>query len=893
MTIPILATKLYIPPRRANAVTRPRLIERLNGGLHRKLTVIAAGAGFGKTTLVGEWLAGCERPVAWLSLDEGENDPARFLTYLFAALKTIGKQGEEIARRLPESSPLPPIESIVTALLNEIAAVPSPFVLVLDDYHVIKTEPVDRVVALLLERMPPHMHLVIATREDPRLPLARLRVRDQLTSVRAADLRFTCPEAADFLGRVMGLTLSLEDVSLLESRTEGWIAGLQLAALSIKEQQDASSFIQSFTGNHSFVLDYLVEEVLNRQSASMQAFLLHTSILDRLCGPLCEAVLGGRVGESGGPPASGQVILDELERANLFLVPLDHERRWYRYHQLFADLLRQRLRQSIAMTAGDEERAVAELHRRASEWYEDNGLELEAFRHAVAARDIQRAARLAEGEGMPLHFRGASAPVREWLDGLSKEELDARPGLRVIQASVMLMAGQSAGVEPLLQAAEASLPGGVPDVKIRDVIGHMASIRATLAVSRHEADTILAESRRALEYLHPDNLPVRTAAVWSLGYAYELQGDRTGAGRAYAEALTVSRRIGHVMITLMASLGMGHIQELENELEAAAESYRSVLKIAGDPPLPAACEAHLGLARIWYEWNDLDSARHHGELAAQLAQRIELADRVVAAEAFLARLKLAQGDSSGAAAIIRKADRYARQHHFVKAMPLIAEAHVLVLLRQGELAAAAHLAQKNGLRLSRTRVYMAQGDAAAALALLEPMRAQAEAEEREDERLKVTVVLAAALHAHGDKLKAAHMLRDALTMGEPGGFIRTFTDEGIPMKVLLTGAAADGTMPEYAARLLAACEAEEEREADSGTLRRSASRPAVLLIEPLSERETEVLRLIAQGLSNRDICDRLYLAMSTVKGHNRNLFDKLHVKRRTEAVARARELGLL
>ncbi len=456
MPAPILATKLYIPPPRPEVVHRPRLIERLNEGLHRKLTLISAPAGFGKTTLVSEWLAGCERPAAWLSLDEGDNDPARFLAYLVAALQTIAANvGEGVLGVLQSPQP-PPTESVLTTLLNEITTVPDDLVLVLDDFHVIDAKPVDDALTFLLEHLPPQVHLVIATREDPHLPLARLRVRGQLTELRAADLRFTPSEADEFLKGVMGLNLSAEDVAALETRTEGWIAGLQLAAISMRGHEDAASFIESFTGSHHFVLDYLVEEVLQQQPESVQTFLLRTSILDILCGPLCDAVLLD-------PSASGQETLEYIEHANLFLVPLDDERRWYRYHHLFAELLRQRLHQSATSSTGDERGGVNELHRRASQWYEDNGLEIEAFHHAAAANDVERTERLIEGKGVPLHFRGTVSPVLKWLESLPKTVLDARPSLWVTYASALMMTGQHTAVEQKLQAAEAALQGTEPN----------------------------------------------------------------------------------------------------------------------------------------------------------------------------------------------------------------------------------------------------------------------------------------------------------------------------------------------------------------------------------------------------------------------------------------------
>jgi LuxR family transcriptional regulator, maltose regulon positive regulatory protein len=881
---PILATKLYVPPPRPRAVLRLRLTGHLNGGLNGKLTLVSAPAGFGKTTLLGEWVAGCERPVAWLSMDEEDNDPTRFLAYFVAALQTIAPDiGEGVLGVLQSPQP-PPIESILTALLNEIDTVPDDFVLVLDDYHVIDGSAVEEALSFVLEHLPPGMHLVIATREDPQLPLARLRARGQLSEVRADDLRFTPDEAAEFLNEAMGLSLSKEDIAALETRTEGWIAGLQLAALSMRGLADATSFIKSFTGTHHFVLDYLVEEVLGQQSESVQTFLLRTSILERLCGPLCDAVVSD-------PSASGQETLEYLERANLFLVPLDDERRWYRYHHLFAELLRQRLHQSAASSMGDEVRDVAELHIRASRWYEDNGWEIEAFQHAAAANDVERAARLVEGEGMPLIFRGAVAPVLTWLESLPTTELDARPSLRVIYASSLLFVSQTTGVEEKLQAAEAALQGAAPDEKTRDLIGHIAAIRATLAVIQQDVETIIAQSRRALEYLHPDNLPVRTATTWTLGNAYQLRGDRAAASQAYSEAIAISEAIGHSIITVMATTGLGNVQEAENQLHLAAQTYRRVLQLAGDPPLPVACEAHLALARISYEWDDMDAAQKHGQHGVQLARQIENTDRFVACEVFLARLKLAQGDVAGAASILAEAGQSVRQHNFVHRMPDVAGAQVLTLLRQGNLEAAAQLAQTHQLPISQARVNLARGDPSTALAVLEPLRRQADAKGWADERLKVMVLQAVAHHAHGENNKAVHLLGDALALAEPGGFIRTFVDEGIPMARLLSEAAAHGVMPDYAARLLVVLEAEAQMSEDKSYL--PSAPTAQSLTEPLSQRELEVLQLIALGLSNREISERLFLALITVKGHNRNIFRKLRVRRRTEAVARAREFGLL
>jgi LuxR family maltose regulon positive regulatory protein len=911
---PILATKLYIPPPRLKVVIRPRLAERLDESLHHKLTLISAPAGFGKTTLVSEWVAGCQRPAAWLSLDEGDNDLARFLTYLVAALRTVAPNIGAEALGLLQSPQPPPGEPVLTILLNEIAALPDDFVLVLDDYHVIDARSVDHALTFLLEHLPPTMHLLIATREDPRLPFAQLRARDQLTELRVADLRFTPSEATQFLNQVIGLGLSAENIAALEARTEGWIAGLQLAALALQGtastpgQRDATDFIKSFTGSHRFVMDYLVEQVLQQQPASVQAFLLRTSILDRLCGPLCDALLENRdwglevqqppISDSQSP-ISGQQMLEQLERSNLFIIPLDNERGWYRYHHLFADLLRQRLHRDIAASAGDEGKGVAELHVRASQWYEDNSLEIEAFHHAVAANDIERAARLVEGKGMPLQFRGALADVLHWLASLPAAVLDARPSLWVMYASALSMTGKLAGVEEKLQAAEAALQGVEQDAKTRNLIGHIAAIRALLAAAQNQVEVSIAQSHRALEYLHPNNLAVRTATVWKLGIAYHLRGERAAARQAYSEAMSISQASGNLVIYLSAAIGLGAMQEGDTQLHQAAETYQHILQLQGDQPGQVVNDAHLGLARIFYEWNDLASADQHERRGFLSAEQYEQAfDRYINSQIFLARLRLAREDMAGASDVLEQTSQFARQRHYAHGIPEVAAAQVLTFLRQGNLADAARLAQIHNLPLSQARVYLAQGDASAALAVLAPVRQQMEAKGWQDERLKVMVLQTVALHLHGERDRAAQVLAEALALAEPGGFIRTFLDEGVPMAALLTKM-EDGEMgesphvKEYIRQLLIAFGRQEEAHPSSSAQNQPSPLHPQPLVEPLSQRELEILKLIAQGLSNRQIGERLFLALSTVKGHIRIIFDKLQVQNRTEAVARARELGLL
>ncbi len=940
MATPILATKLYVPPPRRNVVLRSRLIERLNEGLAlgRRLSLISAPAGFGKTTLVGEWVAGpwraapgqvCERlepkvRVAWLSLDEGDNDPARFLAYLVAALQNVAGHIGEGVLGLLEAPPLPPIEATLTTLLNDITAIPDHFVLVLDDYHVIDSRPLDDALTFLLEHLPPQMHLVIATREDPHLSVARLRARGQMTELRAADLRFTPSETADFLNQVMGLNLSAEDIAALEIRTEGWIAGLQLAAISMQGRQDTADFILSFTGSHHFVLDYLLEEVLHRQPTGVQTFLLRTSILDRMCGPLCDAVLHGDVcchpqdydrnsadtDRHPTPSSSGQETLEYLEHANLFIVPLDNERRWYRYHHLFAELLRQRLGQSLSSAE------LSELHIQASEWYEHNGLALEAFQHAAVANDVERAERLIESKEMNLHLLSVVRPILDWLASLPKTVLDAKPRLWVRSATLALMAGQTTGVEEKLQAAEQALHGVEPDQNIRDLIGQMACARATLALTHYDPEAMVIQAQRALGYLHPENLTFRFTAHWALASAYRWQGDRSAAARACQESLAISQKARGMFSKILSISTLGELLELDNQLYQAAETYRQVLDLAGEHPQPSVEGVHLGLARICYEWNDLDAAETHGQQSLQLARLYDhVIDRFIVSQVFLARLKLARGDVGDAAAMLAQAEQSAHQKNFTLRLPDIAAIQVLALIRQGQVAAAAQLARQYELPLSQARVLIAQNDPSAALQILEPLRQQAEARGWADQRLQTMVLQAVAQYMRGEKEKAGHVVGEALTLAEPGGFIRLFVDEGEPMRLMISDFRSkieNRALADYVCRLLAAFPVarSQVRDPKSETLAPHA-RAGVLdqksrlcsakrtrdlrseIVEPLSQRELQVLRLIASGLSNDEIGGRLFLALDTVKGHNRRIFDKLQVQRRTEAAARAHELGLV
>ena len=689
-----------------------------------------------------------------------------------------------------QSPQSPPIETILTTLLNEITTVSDRFILVLDDYHVIESKEVDDALAFLLEHAPTQMHLVITTRENPPLPLARYRVRSELTEVRAADLRFTPVEAAEFLNQGMGLNLSEEDISALEARTEGWIAGLQLAAISMQGSKDAAGFIKSFTGSHRYVLDYLIEEVLDQQSESIQAFLLQTAILNRLNGSLCDALTG---------QDNGQEILDYLEQANLFLIPLDNERCWYRYHHLFVEFLRQRLQQQHPEN-------ISEHHIRASEWHEDNGFEIEAFQHAVAANDLERAERLVEGEGISMHFRGAGANVLKWLSSLPETVLNSKPSLWVIYASTLLFVGQHTAVEQKLQAAEAALHNVVLDDKTKDLVGRIASMRATLAVIQNDVETIIAESLRAQENLHPDNLTFRISTTFTLGSAYQIQGDRAAASRAFTETISIG---GDSIYAIAATITLGQIQEANNQLNLAAKTYESSLRLAGDPPPPITCEGFLGLARIHYEWNDLEAAEQYGEQCLQMTRQMENVDSFASYGVFLSRLMLARGNVPSAVTVLEEAENFVHQHNFEFRMPKVAAAQVLTLLRRGNLEEAAHLAETYDLPLSRARVHLAEGDSSTALDLLEELHQQSK--DLPDEQLKVMVLQAVAYQAQGDLDKALQALRDAMMLAEPNGFIRIFVDEGPAMAQLLSEANAQGMKQNYVSKLLAIFEAEKQQ----------------------------------------------------------------------------------
>jgi len=929
MPTPILATKLYIPTPRAKIILRPRLIERLNEGLQRKLTLISASAGFGKTTLVSEWAASCGQPVAWLSLDEGDNDPARFLIYLVTALQSIvANIGTGVLGALQSHQP-PSIESILTALLNEITTIPDNpatrpfgqsgqrFILVLDDYHIIDSKPVDSALTFLLEHLPPQIHLVIATREDPPLPLARLRVRGQLNELRAADLRFTPAEAAEFLNHIMGLSLSVENIAALEARTEGWIAGLQLAAISMQGQNDAASFIRSFTGSHHFVLDYLVEEVLQQQSETIQTFLLHTSILERLCGSLCDAVLLN-------PSSSGQETLEYLERANLFIVPLDNERRWFRYHHLFGDLLWQRLQRSSALSTGKEKGGVDELHRRASEWYEHNGSAVDAIRHALAAEDFARAADLIELAFPAMSRERQFATLLGWLKLLPDEVVRVRPLLCYGYAFSSMSCGENESVELRLRDAERWLNTGeqpespldgmvvADQEEIRRLPGLIALTRGGQALGRGDMPETVKYAQRALDLAPERDYLMLGGAAAQLGLVAWARGDLDTAGRMTAKGMENLQLGRYISPVIGCAITLSDIQITQGELHKAMTTCERGLHwatMAGTPTLAVqgTADMHVGMSSLHYEHNDLETATQCLLTSQALGEIAGLPQNPYRWCAAMARIRQAQGDLDGAIQLLEETERVYDGNFSPNVRP-VATRKVRLWLAQGRLGEALDWARQQGLsaenelsylhefdHITLARVLLAryQSDCAdssisGVVALLERLLKATEEGGRKGSAIEISILQALAHQAQGDLPAALLPLQHALALAEPQGYVRIFLDEGENMRGLLREASAHKIMPDYTDELLAAFEAEKRKGKDNPDLPLAQS-----LIEPLSQRELEVLRLIAEGFSNQEICERLFLALDTVKGHNRRIFNKLQVQRRTEAIARARELGLI
>jgi LuxR family transcriptional regulator, maltose regulon positive regulatory protein len=883
--MPVLGTKLHVPAARRQLVVRNRLTGVLRAPGSPRLVLIAAPAGFGKTTLMSQWLGATS--AAWLSLDPGDAEPRRFLTNLVAAVRRPHPELGLEAQALLDDDRGAPAEDVLTSLVNDLDTVAEPLVLALDDYHVIDAPEVHEAVGFLLDNLPPSTTLAMTTRQDPPLPLARLRARGELLELRAADLRFTGEEAALFLNEVMGLDLDPAHVDALEARTEGWAAGLQLAALSARGR-DVGGFVEDFAGSHRFVLDYLVEEVLDSQPEEVRTFLLDTSVLDQLTAPLCDAVTGRD---------DGQRLLELLERANLFVVPLDDQRQWYRYHHLFADALRARL-----AAQGDSER-VQGLHRAAARWYADAGLVSDAIPHAVAGGDAELAADLAELSLPGLRQRREDRSLRAMVQLLPEHVVRARPMLASTMAWTHLSLGDLDAVERWLAASDEAMArdGEVPSVPAMNAI-----YRASVAQARGDVVATVEHARRALQVAAPDDHLAHGAAAGFLGLAAWAGGDLTTAVDTFTDAVRSLGAAGNVADELGATVVLSSMWLARGRPDEAQRLYEHALAVAGGlggPPLSTTGDLHVGLADVLRERGALDGAEQHLETARELGERASLPEnrhRWYTARAGLLR---ARGDLEGAVEMLDAAEPLYLSGYFPDVRP-IAAVRARVRIAQGRLAdawrwAAEHdvtldgeatfLSEFAALTLARLYVAELRGDGAASdpapvLALLDRIADQARAAGRDGSLVEARIVRGLAHHAAGELEPALADLDEAMVLGAPHGYCRIFLDEGEPAEALLRALAARSDLP--GAGLAADVLRTGQRAAPGPGATRSRD-------DELSSRELDVLRLLATDLTGPEIARQLYVSLNTLRTHTKHIFTKLDVNTRRAAVRRATELDLL
>ena len=874
MDTPLLATKLFVPQPRPGLVVRPRLVESLNHALNSGLALVSAPAGFGKTTAVVQWaLQRKDISVAWVSLDDGDNDPVRFWDYFIAALRRFKPKAGDAASSVLHSGQSYTIEAVLTSLINDVSDISQDFVVVLDDYHLIKADAVHAAMAFWLDHMPPKMHLVISTRADPPLPLPHLRGRGTLVEVVADDLRFTDEEAARLLKEMLGVPLPGEQTASLNAHTEGWAVGLKMAALSMRGEKDIQAFITGFTGSQRYVMDYLMDEVLKRQSENVRDFLLKTSVLDRLSAPLCDFVTG----RSG-----SQATLAGLEQANLFVVALDDSRQWYRYHHLFGELLRHQLE----VTSGAAR--VAALHRQASRWYEGSGYVDDAVRHALAAKDREAATRLIDNVAQNHIRHGETVTLLNWLRAVPEEVLRVQRRLyRLLAYALIRAAREYDAAEEVLSYLEKTAQN---DMNLQ---GEIAVLRALVAQETGDYQRAMDLCRTALSLLNTDNVEARATASQYLGFILFEKGMLHEAEPALTEAYHGAMQSRNYNVAAPALNFLGVIARQRGRLHRAAELYRQA--IALDERSPASISSRLALSGgPLYEWNNLEEAAHHQQQVIELS-KLSGTEENSQAHIFLAWTKRAQGDTAGAAIAAEKAGRIVQIPGAPRyGLARIAAFSVLLAIWQGDPAATERWRQRvleyadalpSFLCYVVPRVVIASGDKAAALEQLRALydKASGAGHQYTATRIRVYQALAAPTPDEG-----MAFLSEALEMGQPEGFIRTFVDEGRLVKPLLRKALAQGITPEYTAKLLNIIEAEDRmRQARSGA--DSSPVPSGIL----SDRELEILRLVAAGLSNGQIADRLVISFNTAKTHIHNISKKLNAKTRTQAIARARELNLI
>lgn len=886
----LLETKLFIPPIRLKQVDRPRLIELVNQGMDKALILVSAPAGYGKTTLISGWLRETRVPSAWLSLDEGDNDPIRFLQYSITALqKIIPTIGADLPGMLGGAQPVP-FDTFMNLLINEIAKHAIPFVFVLDDFHLINNQPILEMLTFLLEHIPPPMHLVLLSRTDPLIPLSRLRARDQIVDIRADQLRFTLDEIAVFLNEVMGLKLSAGDIAALETRTEGWIAGLQLAALSMQGSKDIHGFVTAFAGSHRYIMDYLAEEVLSIQPEGVRSFLLQTSILDRMCASLCDAV----VEADGVERSDGQSMLEALEHINLFVIPLDNERQWYRYHHLFADVLNRHLEKQLP-------HQLPELHRRASEWYEQNGFVSEAIRHTLAAGDQNFAIQLIEDNGCQLMMRGEGFTLLNWIEAVEAHSED-RPWLTILKAWAFALNGYLDRVESALLPVDRFVSSSTPNLKMKIMLGSMAAVRAYLANMRGDTGQAAAFAQQALGYL-PNRVPfarsLRSLATSILGDASWLNGDLEAARRAYTEAMRIGQAADNIHLAIIANSHIAETLIEQGQLHTAARTYAESLKMAtgqNGQTSPLAARVHAGLSQISYEWNHLEAATRHVHQCIELSRQWESIEFQAVGFVTLARLEQAQCHPEKAKDAMRAADDLEGLYHLAQRQSIwVRSALARLWIMQGNPERAASFLQKDCIEIDGEfsylrepeylvllRLLLAQGDYDAALTLGQRLLQKAETANRMERVIEVLVLQALIFQGKADMDQALAALGRALAFAQSEGYVRTFLDEGIPIAKLLHQARTHRIQAGYATELLDAM-----GEAVSAT-----QVPAQILIEPLTVRELEVMRLIEAGCSNQEVAAKLVVSIPTVKRHISNIYAKLGVKSRTQAVSLGKELRL-
>ena len=892
MSLPLLATKLFAPRVHHNLVPRSHLVELLNAGLKCPLTLVSTPAGYGKTTLVSTWLSEVNIPSAWLLLDESDNDPSHFFQYFITALQSvIPTIGVDLLNMLQGMQPVP-FSILTNLLINEIAEHETPFVFVLDDFHVIHSQSILEMLTLLIEHEPPQMHLVLLSRTDPHLPLSRLRGRNQLVEIRASQLRFTRYEIAVFLNEVMGLNLSPNDLAAMETRTEGWIAGLQLAATSMQGSKDTHDFVTAFAGSHHYIMDYLVDEVLSVQPERVRSFLIQTSILDRMCGSLCNVVLEA----DGMERVDGQEILETLEQNNLFVIPLDDERHWYRYHHLFADVLNRYLEKLFP-------HRLSELHSRASRWHEQNGFVSEAIQHALMAGNQNHATQLIEQNGGPLLMRGEAVTLLKWIEAVEFHEY-ARPWLAILKAWALILSKHYDQVEQSLLAAEdlVSSLASRSTIKIRMMLGSLTAARAQW--SNMEGKTSLAAdfARQALNYL-PDTTPfscnIRCVATSILGDASWMNGDLEEAIEAYTDAVRLSRLADNIHLAIIASSHLAEILTEQGHLRQGNRTFLESLQMTTQPnrPMsPLADGVYAGLSQISYEWNDLGTATQQIDQSIALSQKWGNIDLLAVGYVMLAWLEHVQGHPERVREAIRNVERLENEHTLLpRYSSWVKYSLARLWIAQGNLEKASYLALQSGITVDDEipylcepeyflwlRVFLAQGNYDAALALNQRLLQKAEVTKRTGRVIELLVLQALIFRGKKDIDQALAVLDRALSLAQPEGYVRAFLDEGEPMAKLLYLAKSRRSETGYATVLLSAM----------GEAADKAELSTQLLIELLSMREMEVLKLIEAGYSNQEIATKLVISIATVKRHISNLYTKLGAQSRTQAVALGKELRL-